>query len=55
MEFPWVLVFDLGIFKECQAILQNFQGSKLVFTGISKGKVTNLKLPGWGGGGGDFF
>ena len=44
------LGFDLGIFKECQTILQNFQGWKLVFTGISKDKVTNLKLPGGGRG-----
>ena len=27
-------------------IFQNFQGGKLVFPGISKDKVTNLKFPG---------
>ena len=26
VEFPWVLAFDLGIFKESHTILQNFQG-----------------------------
>ena len=44
LEFPWVLVFDLGISKGCHTILQNFRGQKLVFSGISKGKVTNLKI-----------
>ena len=45
MEFQWVLVFDLGISKGCHTILQNFCGWKLVFSGISEGKVTNLKIP----------
>ena len=49
-EFPWVLVFNLGIFKECHIILLNFQWWKFVFPGFSKGKVTNLKILG----GGDF-
>ena len=44
VESPWVLVFDLGICKGCHTILQNFQGWKLVFSRISKGKVTNLKI-----------
>ena len=26
LEFPWVLVFDLGIAKGCHTILQNFKG-----------------------------
>ena len=40
MEFSWVLA-------ECHTILQNFQGcKKLAFSGISKGKVTNLKILG---------
>ena len=26
VEFPWVLVFELGILKGCHTILQNFQG-----------------------------
>ena len=29
------------IFKECHTISQNFQRSKAVFSGISKGKVTS--------------
>ena len=45
-EFPWILVFDLSIFSGCHTILQNFQLGKLVFSGISKGKVTDLKIPG---------
>ena len=45
MKFSWVLVFDLGISKGWHKILQNFQGWKLIFSGISKGKVTNLKIP----------
>ena len=35
VEFPWVLVFELGISKGCHTILLNFQESKLVFSGIS--------------------
>ena len=46
VEFPQVLVFDLGISKGCLTILQNFQAWKLVFCRISKGKVTNLIIPG---------
>ena len=38
-EFPWVLAFDLEISKECHTVLQNFQGWKLVFSGISKGRL----------------
>ena len=26
LKFPWVLVFDLGIFKDCHTVLHNFQG-----------------------------
>ena len=44
LEFQWVLVFELEISKWCHTILQNFQWRKLVFSRISKGKVTNLKL-----------
>ena len=47
MEVPWVLVFDLGISKGHHTILQNFQGRKFVFFWISKGKLTNLKIPGF--------
>ena len=43
-----VLVFDLGISKGCYINLMNFSGWKLVFPGISKGKVANLKLGGRG-------
>ena len=46
VKFRWVLVFHRGISKRCHTILLNFQGRKLVFTGISKGIVTNLKFPG---------
>ena len=52
VKFPWVLIFDLGISKECHTILQNFQGWKLFFSGICKGAVTNLKISGWEGRGG---
>ena len=38
-EFRWVLAFDLEISKECHTVLQNFQGWKLVFSGISKGRL----------------
>ena len=41
-----VLVFDLKISKGYHKTLQNFQGWKLVFSRISKGKITNLKIPG---------
>ena len=44
MEFRWVLVFDIGISKGCHTILVNFQGWKLVFSGIFKGEITNLKF-----------
>ena len=40
----WVLVFDTGVSKGCNTILQNFWW-KLGFSGIFKGKVTNLKIP----------
>ena len=45
-KFPWVLVFDFGISRGCHTNLQNFQGQKLFFSGISWSKVTNLKFPG---------
>ena len=41
------MVFDYGSSKGCHTILQNFQGFKLVFSGISKDKVTNLKFRQW--------
>ena len=44
MKFSWVLVIDLGISKGWHTILRNFQGWKLAFSRISKGKVTNLKI-----------
>ena len=57
LQFPLVFKRDscrismgLGFwpwnFQGCHTILQNFQGWKLVFSRISKGKVTNLKIPG---------
>ena len=39
------MVFDLIISKGCHTILQKFQWWKRVYLGISKGKVTNLKIP----------
>ena len=45
MEIPWVLLFDLGISEGCHKIVLNFQGWKLVFSGISKSEVTNLEFP----------
>ena len=43
----WFLNWNwkLGVSKECHGILQNFQGCKLVFSGIFKGKVKSLKIP----------
>ena len=46
VKLPWVLVFDFGISKGSHINLQNFQGWKLSFSGISRGKVINLKIPG---------
>ena len=56
----WVLVFDLGISARGQTILQNFQGSKLVFSRVSEDKGASTKtlitlsrfwlLRGWRGG-----
>ena len=44
VEGPWVLVFELeNSTKGCHTILQNLQGESL----FSKGKVTNLKVPGF--------
>ena len=43
LDFTWVLF--LGISKKFHTVLQNFEGCKLVFCKISKGKVTNLKYP----------
>ena len=44
VEFPWVLVFDLGISKWCHTILLNFQEWKLVFSGISKCRSQKSKI-----------
>ena len=44
VDFPWILLSNLGISKECQTILQYFQGWKLVFSWNSRSKVTNLKF-----------
>ena len=46
VEFPWVLLFGLGIPKGCSTILWNFLRWSFVFSRISKDKVTNLKIPG---------
>ena len=46
VEFPWLLVFNFGVSKRCPIILQNFQELKIVFSRISKVKVTNIKIPG---------
>ena len=46
VEFPWVLVFDLGRSNGCDTIWWNFQGWSFILSGISKGKVTNLQIPG---------
>ena len=43
VESKWVLIFDFGVSNGCHTILQNLQGWKIVFSGISKGKVTNLR------------
>ena len=47
VHFLWILVFDFGSSKGCNTILLNFQGCKLIFSGISKDKVTNLKFRQW--------
>ena len=42
MQFPWVLVFDLGIStKRCHTILKNPQGVKVCFLRVKQSK--NLK------------
>ena len=46
VEFLWVLVFGLRISKGCSTILWNLQGWSFVFSRISKGKVTTLKIAG---------
>ena len=43
---PWALVFDLEISKGYHTISQNFPKWKLLFSGVSKGKVTNIKITG---------
>ena len=47
VEFSWILVFGLEISKSCSTILWNFQGWSFLFSGISKSKVINLKIPGF--------
>ena len=44
VEFLGILDSDPKILKGCK-ILQSFQGWSFVFSGISKGKVRNLKIP----------
>ena len=44
-DASWFLTLD-GISEGCHTILLNFQGLKLVFSGILRLKVTNLKFPG---------
>ena len=46
VEFPWALHFGLGISNGCNTILPNFQGWSFVSSGIFKGKITNLEIPG---------
>ena len=46
-----LVFFYFGISKGFYTILQNIQEWKLVFFEVSKGKVANLKTPGWGEGG----
>ena len=46
-EFPWVLACGLRISNGCHTILHNFHWWKPVFSGISKGQVTNLEVPGF--------
>ena len=46
VEFPWVLAFGLGNSNGCSTIWWNFQGWSFNLSGISKEKVTNLKIPG---------
>ena len=45
VEFPWVLVFDLGNSNGCDMIWWNFQGRSFILSGISKGKVTKKVCP----------
>ena len=45
MEFPWLFFSDLGTPKGCNTIIfQNFQWLSFVLSGISRVRVTNLKL-----------
>ena len=43
VEFPWVFVFGLGIFKGSNTILWNIQGLSFVLPGISRDKVKKMK------------
>ena len=45
VEFPWVLVFDLGNSNGCDMIWWNFHGRSFILSGISKGKVTKKVCP----------
>ena len=46
VEFPWDLLFGLGIPKGSSTTLWNFLRWSFVFSRISKDKVTNPKIPG---------
>ena len=45
VEFPWVLLFGLGIPKGRRTLLWIFLRWNFVSSRISKDKVTNLKIP----------
>ena len=46
VEFPEVFVFGLGILNESNTRLWNIQGLSFVLSGIFRGKVKKLKIPG---------
>ena len=45
MEFPGVIKKKPWKFHGCNTIVLNFQGEDFDLSGISKGKVRNLKFP----------
>lgn len=42
VEFPWILVFELGILKAVSFTISRGES----FSETYKGKVTNIKIPG---------
>ena len=45
VEIPWILIFDLGIYKECHNFFSEIPGLKVCFLWNCESKVINLKAP----------